>query len=71
MECNRLPLVTAVGYGKLFKMPAANRFDYFSSGLYQIQSEVNFYPELEWLKKYQRRVIALQPLPSKTTAISE
>jgi hypothetical protein len=26
---------------------AAKRFDYFSRGLYQIQSEVNFYPELE------------------------
>lgn len=129
MEYNRLPLVKAVGYGKLFKMLAAKRFDYFSRGLYQIQSEVNFYPELElqieqelmlsypnevyffvnknnpdlakrletglkiaqrdgsfdqlfnsipryqWglelLKKHQRRVITLQPLPSKTTAISE
>ncbi|HEY0894410.1 MAG TPA: transporter substrate-binding domain-containing protein [Cellvibrio sp.] len=47
MEYNRLPLVKAVGYGKLFKMLAAKRFDYFSRGLYQIQSEVNFYPELE------------------------
>lgn len=47
MEYNGLPLVHAVGYGKLFKMLAAKRFDYFSRGLYQIQSEVNFYPELE------------------------
>lgn len=47
MEYNKLPLVQAVGYGKLFKMLAAKRFDYFSRGLYQIQSEVNFYPELE------------------------
>lgn len=47
MEYNKLPLVKAVGYGKLFKMLAAKRFDYFSRGLYQIQSEVNFYPELE------------------------
>jgi hypothetical protein len=47
MEYNRLPLVKAVGYGKLFKMLAAKRFDYFSRGVYQIQSEVNFYPELE------------------------
>jgi hypothetical protein len=47
MEYNRLPLVKAVGYGKLFRMLAAKRFDYFSRGLYQIQSEVNFYPELE------------------------
>lgn len=47
MKHNSLPLVEAVGYGKLFKMLAAKRFDYFSRGLYQIQSEVNFYPELE------------------------
>lgn len=47
MEYNRLPLAQAVGYGKLFKMLAAKRFDYFSRGLYQIQAEVNFYPELE------------------------
>ncbi|MDO8341961.1 MAG: transporter substrate-binding domain-containing protein [Cellvibrio sp.] len=129
MEYNKLPLVQAVGYGKLFKMLAAKRFDYFSRGVYQIHSEVNFYPELElqieqelmlsypnnvyffvnqnntdlakriemglkiaqrdgsfdklfnsiprfqWglalLKKHQRRVITLQPLPSKTPAIIE
>lgn len=129
MEYNQLPLVQAVGYGKLFKMLAAKRFDYFSRGLYQIQSEVNFYPELElqieqelmlsypnnvyffvnrnntdlakrleaglkialrdgsfdklfnsipryqWgmalLKKHQRRVITLQPLPFKNTAITQ
>lgn len=47
MEYNQLRLVKAVGYGKLFKMLAAKRFDYFSRGLYQIQSEVNFYPALE------------------------
>lgn len=47
MEYNRLPLAQSVGYGTLFKMLAAKRFDYFSRGLYQIQSEVNFYPELE------------------------
>lgn len=46
MEYNRLPMAQAVGYGKLFKMLAAKRFDYFSRGLYQIQSEVNLYPEL-------------------------
>ncbi|MDZ4262709.1 MAG: hypothetical protein U1B30_10300 [Pseudomonadota bacterium] len=128
MEHNNLPLVQAVGYGKLFKMLAAKRFDYFSRGLYQIQSEVNFYPELElqieqklmlsypnevfffvsnnnadlakrletglkialrdgsfdklfnsipryqWgmelLKKHQRRVITLQPLPRKNPAVA-
>jgi len=126
MEYNNLPLVQAVGYGKLFKMLAAKRFDYFSRGLYQIQTEVNFYPEFElqieqelmlsypnevfffvnnnnvalakrletglkiaqsdgsfdalfnsipryqWgrdiLEKHQRRVIELQPLPSKLPA---
>lgn len=46
MQANGLPLVKAVGYGKLFKMLAAKRFDYFSRGLYQIQTEVNFYPNL-------------------------
>lgn len=46
MQANDLPLVTAVGYGKLFKMLAAKRFDYFSRGLYQVQTEVNFYPDL-------------------------
>lgn len=47
MAANGLPLVRAVGYGKLFKMLAAKRFDYFSRGLYQIQTEVNFYPNLQ------------------------
>ncbi len=47
MRQNNLPLVEAVGYGKLFKMLAAGRFDYFSRGVYQIQPEVSLYPELE------------------------
>jgi hypothetical protein len=46
MEANNLPLVKAVGYDTLFKMLAAKRFDYFSRGLYQIQAEASFYPEL-------------------------
>ncbi|WP_052691796.1 type 2 periplasmic-binding domain-containing protein [Teredinibacter purpureus] len=46
MRANGLPLVTATGYGKLFKMLAARRFDYFSRGIYQIHSEVHFYPNL-------------------------
>lgn len=129
MEYNRLPLAQVVGYGKLFKMLAAKRFDYFSRGLYQIQTEINLYPELElqieqelmlsypnevyffvnknnpdlakrleaglkiaqrdgsfdqlfnsipryqWgmelLKKHQRRVITLQPLPFKNIAIKQ
>jgi Bacterial extracellular solute-binding proteins, family 3 len=47
MKLNNLPQVYAVGYGKLFKMLAAKRYDYFSRGLYQVQTEVNFYPELK------------------------
>lgn len=46
MEANDLPVVKAVAYAALFKMLAAKRFDYFSRGLYQIQTEVNLYPEL-------------------------
>jgi Bacterial extracellular solute-binding proteins, family 3 len=47
MKKNNLPQVYAVGYGKFFKMLAAKRFDYFSRGIYQVQTEVNFYPELK------------------------
>lgn len=47
MEKNNLPQVYAVGYGKFFKMLAVKRFDYFSRGIYQVQTEVNFYPELK------------------------
>ncbi|MBK8186975.1 MAG: transporter substrate-binding domain-containing protein [Cellvibrio sp.] len=47
MEQNQLPQIYAVGYGKFFKMLAAKRFDYFSRGIYQVQTEVNFYPELK------------------------
>ena len=46
MEANGLQLVTATGYGKLFRMLAEKKFDYFSRGIYQIQSEVHFYPTL-------------------------
>lgn len=61
MQHNRLTLVLAVGYGKLFKMLAAKRFDYFSRGLYQIQSEVNFYPELEL--KIEQELMLSYPNP--------
>lgn len=47
MRHNQLPQIYAVGYGKFFKMLAAKRFDYFSRGIYQVQTEVNFYPELK------------------------
>ncbi|TVZ37871.1 ABC-type amino acid transport substrate-binding protein [Alteromonadaceae bacterium 2753L.S.0a.02] len=46
MMANNLPQVTVPGFGKLFRMLAAGRFDYFSRGIYQIQSEVDFYPDL-------------------------
>ena len=46
MKSNNLPVVTAPGYGKIFHMLAAKRFDYFSRGVFQVQSEVNLYPEL-------------------------
>lgn len=46
MESNKLPLEKIAGYGKLFKMLAARRFDYFPRGIYQIQSELHFYPQL-------------------------
>lgn len=46
LEANGLRQVVVPGYGKLFKMLAAGRFDYFSRGIYQVQSEVDFYPDL-------------------------
>lgn len=46
MEHNKLTLVEAVGYQKLFKMLAANRFDYFSRGVYQINAEMKVYGHL-------------------------
>ncbi|BFM20352.1 substrate-binding periplasmic protein [Gilvimarinus japonicus] len=47
MAENGLPYVAVTGYGKLFRMLAAGRFDYFSRGIYQITSELLFYPELD------------------------
>ncbi len=46
MEYNNLSLVQAVGYHKLFKMLAANRFDYFSRGVYQVHAELKMYGHL-------------------------
>lgn len=46
MEYNNLLLVKAVGYRKLFKMLAANRFDYFSRGVYQVHGELKMYGHL-------------------------
>lgn len=45
MELNQLPVVSAVGYGRLFRMLKAKRFDYFSRGLYQVKREVDMYPD--------------------------
>ncbi|WP_198144096.1 substrate-binding periplasmic protein [Gilvimarinus agarilyticus] len=47
MADNGLPYVAVTGYGKLFRMLAAGRFDYFSRGIHQITSELYFYPELD------------------------
>ena len=46
LRANGLSIVTAPGYGKLFYMLAAGRFDYFARGIFQIYSEVNMYPAL-------------------------
>lgn len=45
MRANDLPVVSAVGYERLFKMLAAKRFDYFSRGLYQVQREIEMRPK--------------------------
>lgn len=47
MRANRLPVVASIGYGRLFRMLSAGRFDYFSRGLYQIKREIDYYPELQ------------------------
>src|SRR5690606_8322310 len=47
MEVNQLPVVSAGGYGRLFRMLKAKRFDYFSRGLYQVKREVDMYPNLQ------------------------
>ncbi len=46
MKANQLPMVFSVNYPSFFKMLAAERFDYFSRGLYQIQAEANLFPTL-------------------------
>ncbi len=46
MEYNHLLLVKAVGYRKLFKMLVANRFDYYSRGVYQVHGELKMYGHL-------------------------
>jgi ABC-type amino acid transport substrate-binding protein len=57
MEYNNLPLVKAVGYQKLFRMLAANRFDYFSRGVYQIHAEIKMYGHL-WLEVEQELMLS-------------
>ncbi|HEY7886486.1 MAG TPA: hypothetical protein VIC08_16175 [Cellvibrionaceae bacterium] len=47
MRDNNLPYITATGYGRLFRMLSAARFDYFSRGLYQVYGELENYPELD------------------------
>jgi hypothetical protein len=46
LKANDLPTAVAPGYGKLFRMLAEDRFDYFARGLFQVSTEVNFYPDL-------------------------
>jgi hypothetical protein len=46
LKANELPTAVAPGYGKLFRMLAEDRFDYFARGLFQVSTEVNYYPEL-------------------------
>lgn len=46
MRANDLPVVSAVGYERLFKMLEAKRFDYFSRGLYQVKREIDMHPKL-------------------------
>ncbi|MDO3386487.1 transporter substrate-binding domain-containing protein [Gilvimarinus sp. SDUM040013] len=45
LKKNDLPYVSSSRYELLFRMLAADRFDYFPRGLYQIHSEPNLYPE--------------------------
>lgn len=47
LELNQLPYVTSSRYELLFRMLAAKRFDYFPRGVYQVQSEVEQYGDLE------------------------
>jgi Bacterial extracellular solute-binding proteins, family 3 len=47
MEANKFPTVYSTGYNNLFKMLAAGRFDYFSRGLYQAQSEAKRFADLD------------------------
>jgi hypothetical protein len=47
MQANKFPTVYSTGYHNLFKMLAAGRFDYFSRGLYQAQSEAKKFADLD------------------------
>lgn len=47
MRANGIPVVSAIGYERLFRMLAAGRFDYFSRGLYQVSHEVELFPDLQ------------------------
>jgi len=46
MRANELPLVSSIGFTRLFRMLAAGRFDYFSRGVYQINREAQIYRDL-------------------------
>src|SRR5690606_4120184 len=47
MRNNHLPYIASPGYGRLFRMLSAGRFDYFSRGLYQVYGEIENYAELD------------------------
>jgi ABC-type amino acid transport substrate-binding protein len=61
MKANRLPVVSAVGYDRLFRMLAAGRFDYFSRGLYQVKLEIDMYPDLDLVM--EERLMLHYPSP--------
>lgn len=43
LKANRIPVITAMHYDLLFDMLAANRFDYFPRGIYEIWDEYNMH----------------------------
>ena len=46
LRANQLPVVTSANHERLFNMLARKRFDYFPRGLYEIQTELEQYADL-------------------------
>lgn len=42
-EANNIPVITAVQFGNLIKMLAANRFDYISRGVHEIDNDIKMF----------------------------